>query len=104
MTKARTSEPYNCPCGVHISDKSKSLKKHLTTKIHLEFAQCPPHHWTIDSANGPLSAGFCIKCNAKNKFENSINMGWTGRSQREYEEEEQQKEVTGELEQLVAKD
>ena len=104
MAKGRIVESYNCPCGVKISDKRKSLKRHLSTKIHLSFAQCPPHHWTIDSANGPLSEGFCIKCNAKDRFENSINMGWTGRSQREYEEEEQNKEVVGELEQLVAKD
>tara|TARA_R110002020_G_scaffold84375_3_gene209037 strand:- start:6308 stop:6634 length:327 start_codon:yes stop_codon:yes gene_type:complete len=98
----RVAESYDCICGVKISDKSKSLKKHLTTKKHLAFADCPPHHWAIETANGHLSPGYCVKCNKQNSFENSITYAWAGRNQREYEVEEQEKEVTEEIGQLVS--
>ena len=97
----RVPEKYNCICGIIISDKRKSLKKHLSTKTHLSIAQCPPHHFAIDSSNGPLSAGSCRKCGLTKQFENSINYGWGGFQQKQYEEEEQQNEQREELTQLV---
>lgn len=100
--EGRVPEIYDCICGVTISDKRKSLKKHLSTKSHLEFANCPPHHFQIDTSNGPLSAGACLKCGLTKQFENSINYGWGGYQQRQYEEEQQQKEEQEKLEQLVA--
>ena len=100
----RIPEAYACVCGTTLSDKRKSLKKHLTTKGHLDFAQCPPHHFQIDASNGPMSAGACIKCGLAKHFENSINYGWSGYQQKQYEDEEKQKEEKEELEQLVTSD
>jgi len=101
--QGRIPEVYKCICGVTIADKRKSLKKHLTTKAHLAFADCPPHHFQIGVSNGPLSAGSCIKCGLTKQFENSINYGWGGYQQRQYEEEQKQKEQQEQLvEQLVA--
>ena len=106
MSKAKVeqADPYTCTCGTVIAHKRKSLKKHLQTKAHLDtIVPCPPHHWTIDAANGHLSNGYCIKCNKKQKFENSIGAyTWTGRAQKEYEDEEREKEEQEEISQLVA--
>ena len=101
-TDTRTPQPYACVCGTIIAHKGKSLKKHLLTKTHLELAPCPPHHWVIESANGPLSSGFCQNCNEQRKFENSIaQFTWTGRAAKEYEDEEKEKEQQEELKHLV---
>lgn len=103
--RSRIPESYNCVCGVTIADKSKSLKKHISTKRHLDFAQCPPHHWSIESSSGHLSDGYCIKCNKQDKFENSISSSfylWAGRNQKEYEVEEKEKEIKKEITHLVA--
>ena len=36
-----------------------------------------PHHWVIDSPNGPTSTGTCKLCGAKQDFVNSLgSVGW----------------------------
>ena len=103
-------DPYTCTCGIVLTHKRKSLKKHLLTKAHLgkEYVKvipCPPHHWVIESANGHLSNGYCQKCNKKDAFENSIgNYTWGGRAQSEYEAEEKNKKENDSVEQLVNSD
>ena len=96
------SQPYTCLCGTVIAHKKKSLKKHLLTKTHLQSFPCPPHHWIIESANGHLSSGYCQNCNEQKQFANSIEQfSWGGRAQREYDNEEKEKEEREELEHLV---
>lgn len=96
-------QPYTCICGTVITHKTKSLKKHLLTKSHLQaLPSCPPHHWIIESASGHLSTGYCQNCNEQRKFENSVTQySWSGRAQKEYEDEEKAKEEREELEHLV---
>lgn len=100
--QAEIPQPYTCICGTTITHKSKSLKKHLLTNAHIQALPCPPHHWIIESANGPLSRGYCRNCNEQKKFENSVaQFTWAGRLQKEYEDEEKEKEDKEELEHLV---
>lgn len=33
---------------------------------------CPPHHWVIETANGPVSWGVCQICHEGKEFQNSI--------------------------------
>ena len=76
MATTRETIPYTCACGITISDKGRSLKQHLTTKRHLSKVEaCPPHYWSIASANGPTSAGICSKCAETKRFDNSLNTG-----------------------------
>ena len=35
-----------------------------------DFINCA-HHWVIESANGPLSEGICLRCGEKREFKNS---------------------------------
>ena len=76
MVNTREIISYACACGITISDKSRSLKQHLATKKHLsKVGSCPPHYWSIASANGPTSAGICSKCAEIKRFDNSLNTG-----------------------------
>ena len=44
--------------------------------IESQFAICP-HHWVIDTPNGPTSTGTCKLCGAKQEFVNSLgSVGW----------------------------
>ena len=40
--------------------------------------QCP-HHWIIETANGPISKGKCKLCRVEREFNNSVETwgGWT---------------------------
>ena len=97
MPSGREIIPYSCICGITIADRSKSLKQHLITQKHLnKVGECPPHHWSIASANGPTSAGVCSKCREIKHFENSLQTGggWytqmaTEKSQKEWTEQEE---------------
>ena len=31
------------------------------------------HHWEIETADGPISKGRCLRCKETREFENSIN-------------------------------
>jgi len=31
------------------------------------------HHWIIESADGPWSSGFCLKCRINKEFSNSMD-------------------------------
>lgn len=76
MANTKEIISYACICGITISDRSRSLKQHLTTKRHLSKVDaCPPHHWSIASANGPTSAGICSKCAETKRFDNSLSTG-----------------------------
>ena len=36
-----------------------------------------PHHWVIDTPNGPTSVGTCKMCGEKQEFMNSLmSVGW----------------------------
>ena len=41
-----------------------------------------PHHWIIETANGPISKGKCKLCRVEREFNNSVATwgGWTTRS------------------------
>ena len=75
--KEQTS--YVCECGITLTNKVKSLKKHIQTQKHLKALEidCPPHHWSIATATGPISQGTCIKCNLTKNFENSVQYTWS---------------------------
>ena len=81
----RTS--FKCNCGITISrrrDKSAHIKtqRHLlaiqqrkeTKAVFLERDGCT-HHWTIASASGPYSHGYCLRCGLQRQFPNSIETG-----------------------------
>ncbi len=38
-----------------------------------------PHHWVIETANGPISKGKCRLCGEEREFNNSVETwgGWT---------------------------
>ena len=40
--------------------------------------QCPPHHWVIETANGPVSNGTCA-CGEDREFQNSIPIKANGK-------------------------
>jgi len=54
----------------------------------LRSVGCPPHHWMIDEADGPMSEGRCIKCGNERAFANSHpqmdyngkQLGWQAKS------------------------
>jgi hypothetical protein len=93
---------YDCPCGITISDKSRSLKQHLNTKRHLSKVDaCPPHYWSIDPANGPTSMGVCSKCAAAKHFDNSLNTGGGWFLQMADEKAQKDTQEMKELERLV---
>ncbi len=44
--------------------------------IESQFEMCP-HHWVIDTPNGPTSVGTCKMCGEKQEFVNSLgSVGW----------------------------
>lgn len=46
----------------------------MAMESHLEAC---PHHWVIDSPNGPTSTGVCKLCGATQDFVNSLgSVGW----------------------------
>ena len=78
---------FKCNCGITISrrrDKSAHIKtqRHLlaiqqrkeTKAVFLERDGCT-HHWTIASASGPYSHGYCLRCGLQRQFPNSIETG-----------------------------
>ena len=102
MTKVREIVPYTCTCGIILSDKSKSLKQHLITKVHVnKIGACPPHYWSIDPANGPTSAGICSKCTEIKRFDNSLNTGGGWFLQMADEKATKENQEIKELEKLV---
>ena len=102
MTKVREIVPYTCTCGIILSDKSKSLKQHLITKVHVnKIGACPPHYWSIDPANGPTSAGICSKCAEIKRFDNSLNTGGGWFLQMADEKAQKDTQEMKELERLV---
>jgi len=38
-----------------------------------------PHHWIIESPNGPTSRGVCKLCSAEREFANAPPESWRGR-------------------------
>lgn len=42
----------------------------VLNELPMEQTCC--HHWIIESANGPVSEGFCMKCEEKREFRNSL--------------------------------
>ena len=102
MVNTREIISYACACGITISDKSRSLKQHLNTKRHLSKVDaCPPHYWSIASANGPTSAGTCSKCGATKRFDNSLNTGGGWFLQMADEKATKENQEIKELEKLV---
>jgi len=78
---------FKCNCGVIISrrkDRSthEKTQRHLlaiqqrkeTKAVVLERDGCT-HHWTIASASGPYSHGYCLRCGLQRQFPNSIETG-----------------------------
>ena len=44
--------------------------------IESKFEMCP-HHWVIDTPNGPTSIGTCKMCGERQEFVNSLgSVGW----------------------------
>ena len=44
--------------------------------IETRSGMCP-HHWVIDTPNGPTSVGTCKMCGEKQEFVNSLmSVGW----------------------------
>ena len=39
--------------------------------IESQFEMCP-HHWVIDTPNGPTSVGTCKRCGERQEFVNSL--------------------------------
>ena len=99
MTNNTQEELYLCECGTTLTDKRKSLKRHLLTQKHIKNLEmaCPPHHWTIETATGPQSKGVCIKCNVIKDFDNSIQYAWSWQTH-VVEKEEQEKMELDDLE------
>ena len=88
------STSFKCNCGITISrrrDRSAHIKtqRHLlaiqqrkeTKAVFLERDGCT-HHWTIASASGPYSDGYCLRCGLQGQFANSAetSTGWGGNS------------------------
>ena len=102
MIKADKIIPYACMCGITLSDRRKSLKQHLATKKHLKkVGACPPHYWSIASANGPTSAGTCSKCAETRHFDNSLQTGGGWFLQMADEKVTKENQEIKELEKLV---
>ncbi len=88
-------ESYVCECGVILS-RQRDLPKHKATQGHITFkknktlkdelklksrlsrdkeAKHHAHHWTIETADGPLSKGTCALCGKTQEFANSLMSG-----------------------------
>ncbi len=48
------------------------------TQEKLDEVVACPHHWEIESANGPISKGTCRVCGEEREFNNSVETwgGW----------------------------
>lgn len=102
MITENTSEiNVTCICGVILTNKG--LKRHLQTQKHLKSLEslCPPHHWSIDTADGPQSNGICIKCQAIKKFDNSIQYAWSWQTAAGEKEEKEKLEKAALEHQLI---
>ena len=75
--------------------------KRLTIKHLNKVGSCPPHYWSIASANGPTSAGTCSKCGATKRFDNSLNTGGGWFLQMADEKATKENQEIKELEKLV---
>jgi len=79
VEKVKREPAYICECGATISQK-KDVKRHQLTQQHI--LKTHSHIWTIESASGPTSEGFCSICKEEKTFSNSIDTyefghGWS---------------------------
>ena len=92
---------YSCICGTILVDKHR-LSRHIKTIKHLnKVGSCPPHYWSIASANGPTSAGTCSKCAETRHFDNSLQTGGGWFLQMAEEKVTKENQEIKELEKLV---